>query len=1082
MRIGAALMEETQFDERNGRVMNRSLAEYHMPVHADVPEIDVMWTDIPDPHNPMGAHGVGEIGVTAEVANAIYNATGTRVHDLPMTLDKLERSGGRPDGSHFRPILGRDARGRLSEIRATTLVPPGVAWTKVRRHVLGTGQTEQVKLYGRDEVLARIAVPGNASVIIVTGDAGSGKSAVLGRAAEMDMERGLVAPSPERLSRAGGSLQRALLGQLAIAVGALVTDHGMASRVAATIAAAGRQIRADKGHELAVVLGRELLALARAKIGADAGAALAEYVQAQASDSEYALRARIQAADSDVLATLTVFIGEVATLAGRPVVLAVDNVERLGEEDIRQLADLAERLPREAVVRGAWSVTRAAAGQVRMLLEAGALLAELPPLSNAAVGEWLADEGLDPGLAPAVQRVSGGYGLFADNAIGLLRDGGSLSDVSADELFEHSTIDALRALDTDIAVAARRLAAYADPPPSERIAELAGVSPESWGEMAARLQHSRIFTMSPGGQPWFHELRRRVVWAQVDAPAREEAANAAVADLSQRYESTGAPELLVTLAQIAPDSPLVTSQPMQKAALDASADEIAVAAAVIELSEPGGPAGGRQPLLHVIGDSLLMYARDVFGRPGADLVAALTRLRERGLLAVAGPADSPLVVPVFDAGSLRLLAGRAGAELRRVPVMRLATSAVFAAITPRLGKVEQLRYGLGSPAVSQLARDAVRSGMPAGRPRRSGGQPIVIVRALAVGEPLFACVTFADDHARDDTLAQLRPGTREPLLGSEVLVSDVLALPVTRIPTERLLQAAGRLLDEPLNRITAKVPTPRPVNPLEAARGRAETLRLVRAISSRVERYALELEGHIQVAYAGNERNMQLVDIHGSEDGIRALPGLTQMWDRPYARFQFTETVGLRRGESLGHITGRASQRPIQDDPVIETLSALRQRAIRFNQTQVRKDVLLEETALRNLLQEAANAQFEAAKTMHAALPFAVGVHYPVPTRTIIVICPDLPPHDGFRSPPLASVMTLDAEDTAREDLVEIALTAPMTTPDNAAIDIVLKNRFGIDASHPHLGLRHGYDSDAYHALADLLGYRNNDIRLIYGE
>jgi xanthine dehydrogenase YagR molybdenum-binding subunit len=92
MGIGMALMEETQFDERNGRIMNPSLAEYHVPVHADVPEIDVIWTDIPDPHTPMGAHGVGEIGITgvaAAVANAVFNATGKRVRDLPVTLDKL---------------------------------------------------------------------------------------------------------------------------------------------------------------------------------------------------------------------------------------------------------------------------------------------------------------------------------------------------------------------------------------------------------------------------------------------------------------------------------------------------------------------------------------------------------------------------------------------------------------------------------------------------------------------------------------------------------------------------------------------------------------------------------------------------------------------------------------------------------------------------------------------------------------------------------------------------------------------------------------------------------------------------------
>ena len=92
MGLGMALMEETQFDERNGRIMNPSLAEYHVPVHLDVPEIDILWNDIPDPHTPMGSRGVGEIGITgtgAAVANAIYNATGKRVRELPITLDKL---------------------------------------------------------------------------------------------------------------------------------------------------------------------------------------------------------------------------------------------------------------------------------------------------------------------------------------------------------------------------------------------------------------------------------------------------------------------------------------------------------------------------------------------------------------------------------------------------------------------------------------------------------------------------------------------------------------------------------------------------------------------------------------------------------------------------------------------------------------------------------------------------------------------------------------------------------------------------------------------------------------------------------
>jgi xanthine dehydrogenase YagR molybdenum-binding subunit len=98
MGLGLALMEETLFDERSGRVMNPSLADYHVPVHLDVPHIDVIWTDAADPHTPMGARGVGEIGITgvgAAVANAVFNATGARIRELPITLDKVIAA--RPD-------------------------------------------------------------------------------------------------------------------------------------------------------------------------------------------------------------------------------------------------------------------------------------------------------------------------------------------------------------------------------------------------------------------------------------------------------------------------------------------------------------------------------------------------------------------------------------------------------------------------------------------------------------------------------------------------------------------------------------------------------------------------------------------------------------------------------------------------------------------------------------------------------------------------------------------------------------------------------------------------------------------------
>jgi xanthine dehydrogenase YagR molybdenum-binding subunit len=93
--IGMALHEETLVDHNFGRVMNANIAEYHVPVNADVHDIKVIFIDEPDEMvNPMGIKGVGEIGIVgtaAAIANAIYHATGKRVRDLPITLDKLQR-------------------------------------------------------------------------------------------------------------------------------------------------------------------------------------------------------------------------------------------------------------------------------------------------------------------------------------------------------------------------------------------------------------------------------------------------------------------------------------------------------------------------------------------------------------------------------------------------------------------------------------------------------------------------------------------------------------------------------------------------------------------------------------------------------------------------------------------------------------------------------------------------------------------------------------------------------------------------------------------------------------------------------
>ena len=93
MGVGAALMEELAVDQRAGIFVNHDLAGYEVPVHADIPHQEVIFLDETDPlSSPMKAKGVGELGlcgVGAAIANAIYNATGARVRDYPITLDKL---------------------------------------------------------------------------------------------------------------------------------------------------------------------------------------------------------------------------------------------------------------------------------------------------------------------------------------------------------------------------------------------------------------------------------------------------------------------------------------------------------------------------------------------------------------------------------------------------------------------------------------------------------------------------------------------------------------------------------------------------------------------------------------------------------------------------------------------------------------------------------------------------------------------------------------------------------------------------------------------------------------------------------
>ena len=105
--LSFALHEEAVIDRRSGRILNANLAEYHVPVNADVPSLEALMIEEHDPHvNALGIKGVGEIGITGSagaVANAVWHATGIRVRRFPIRIEDMVMGGSLPPTGQALP-------------------------------------------------------------------------------------------------------------------------------------------------------------------------------------------------------------------------------------------------------------------------------------------------------------------------------------------------------------------------------------------------------------------------------------------------------------------------------------------------------------------------------------------------------------------------------------------------------------------------------------------------------------------------------------------------------------------------------------------------------------------------------------------------------------------------------------------------------------------------------------------------------------------------------------------------------------------------------------------------------------------
>lgn len=779
------------------------------------------------------------------------------------------------------------------------------------------------------------------------------------------------------------------------------------------------------------------------------------------------------------------FAGEVCErFDGQQVILALDDGDRLNDEGVRLLADLAERLPDCLRLHVAFS-TRTAAYRERVewLLTSSAFVDEeqILGLDVESIAAWLADEGLDPGAAADVVRVTGGYALHVGDLLSHLKHGGSIEDVPRNELFARHTNEAWRSLSLEVARHARALCVFSDPLPHGHAVAFLGLDAAAWGEVQDRLWRARIFSVEVNGQRWFHEQRRQYLVDEVlGADERAEASAQAVRALHNLVKEEGMVERLSELAALAETAtPLLQTDSHLAAAVALELDELALAASLMEVIEPTTPA--------VRGDVLLDYARSVFGVRG-DLIPALRRLGQRDLVAVAqNESGATAAAPSWGSElAAATVAGQAVRKLGRLPVARAASAVFDLELRPQLGPFTAAHYGLGRPSMGKLSEMATALRRPS--PGFIGSFDLgnnLLVRGSYAGRNVYGAITFSSVNERDSARQSL-DGLSGEVFGQRFEVDDLLSHPVDHVPSRRFLEATERLIDK---RIGSPATASRYISlhlkesldPEEALRRKAAIVHVVRERSSELEFMAARLDEPIGYAYVEQDRSILEAEIRGGREHVEELhveAGLP--WDDPYLMFRLAELLALQPGEYIAHLSSRSGK--LLRDPVVDVLGSLHWNIAQFNRHQGyrrRRRIILEVEWLEEALMQAARRNLEDARVLAAAAPVGETMLPPEPRTTHLFI--------ELNRPRLDAVPGLDS--TAHYLLVpnpegeeSVSVTLAYHVEDNPE----RADTKALSAWFQQLHLPEQPESyaggvaDLSYLLAGMLGHTEGEIRLVY--
>ncbi|MFQ6397571.1 hypothetical protein ACLMAJ_29510 [Nocardia sp. KC 131] len=792
------------------------------------------------------------------------------------------------------------------------------------------------------EALAGASAP----VAILIGDSGTGKSFVL-QDAQRIAAATFLAPAPVSCSYETGALQAALLDSLASALAIGRAGRSQIEQLGREVKAAALATASEVGKNLAKAIAKELLAFVKGKIGAETGDALAHFVKELRTSNDAELRRDILSrSDATVVREIARLAEQVAEALNRDIVLAIDDANRLSDEDRRILASLAARSSPHFRIVAAWSTAAPDASGIAILQDAGATVFELTGLSPRAVGQWMDHERIDSAVAAEVHSLTAGYPLLIEGMLAHLEAGGDPADFRGSGMFVRVLDAALDRLSPNAQHAARMLAAFNQPPRSDRIATYMGVTAIEWGTIRRALTRERILTTDRDGMAWFHEQRRAHLWDVVlDDQERREIGQKAYDELIDEFEAN--PEisagLVVRIARMANYAHASQDRdPMLAAVVALDLPDIAVAAASIELTSPS-------ELAFTTADAILVHARNMFGAEG-NLIRSLDKLRTLGLaVATEGvaspgvPSEQMRIDPNFGTGhAITVLHGRIQGELRKVAVPNLAEHVT----RTHLEKV-RLESTSMTFAIQDIDTNDLIALIDDIRPPLMRGAPGVAIRARFGEQPFFATAVFNNQALRTAALGIL-DDLNESSFGRTFTVDKVVVDPSEPIPSVRFFRAlnmaTGLQMERSQSKWWMRTDITLPINVF--AWRQLEAMRFVRSQTGGLEREALGLDRAIGIGVAEVGDTTYWADLRGLDTVlVKEIPA-DQSMDSPYTFYNLERLFALKPGQSIMNFTTEVRGEPRIEDPVVDLFSDLWENARRFNKTQPRRKVPTNEPSL----------------------------------------------------------------------------------------------------------------------------------------